>query len=274
MTVLRSLLFAVTFYVWTALIAVVSLPVLLVSQRGTARVSKVWAIGSLMLLRLAVGLTHEVRGRESLPKGPVIVALKHQSAWDTIALWILLENPAIVLKRSLARIPVFGWYIRRGKAIVIDRSAGAKALRPMVVTARAAVASGRPIAIFPQGTPTLVGARQLYQPGVAALYMQLGLPLVPVALNSGLFWGRRSFLKQPGRILLEFLPAIEPGLDRREVMAKLERRIERATAKLVAEAAGTRDRSAHSARGFLRELMANLMTPSAGERGPPRNGGS
>src|SRR5205823_3551878 len=105
-----------------------------------------------------VALSHEVRDQDNLPKGAVIVALKHQSSWDTIALWVLLENPAIVLKRSLAMIPVFGWYMRRGNAIEIDREAGAKALRPMVAAARLAVAEGRPIAIFPEGTRAQVGA--------------------------------------------------------------------------------------------------------------------
>jgi 1-acyl-sn-glycerol-3-phosphate acyltransferase len=237
MAIFRSILFAIAFYLWTALISILSLPVLLLSVRGTIWISKLWAIVSLMLLRLTVGLTHEVRGLDNLPKGPVIVALKHQSAWDTIALWVLLESPAIVLKRSLAMIPVFGWYMRRGKAIVIDREAGAKTLRPMVAAARAAVAAGRPIAIFPEGTRTPVGVQEPYNPGVAALCAQLQLPIVPVALNSGLFWSRRSFLKRPGKILVEFLPAIESGLDRRHVMAELERRIERATANLIAESA-------------------------------------
>jgi 1-acyl-sn-glycerol-3-phosphate acyltransferase len=235
MIVLRSFTFDLSFYLWTALISVFSLPVLLVSQRAIARVSELWAIVALLLLRLIVGLSYEIRGASNLPKGAAIVALKHQSAWDTIALWVLLQNPAIVLKQSLARIPLFGWYIRKGKAIVIDRMAGAKALKPMVSAARAAVADGRPIAIFPEGTRTPVGSHQPYHPGVAALYLQLGLPLVPVALNSGLFWGRRSFLKRPGRIVVEFLPAIAPGLDRRHVMAELERDIEQATALLVAE---------------------------------------
>ncbi len=239
MTIIRSFIFDLTFYLWTMLISIVSLPALLVSLRATIWISELWAIVSLLLLRLIVGLSYEVRGRNNLPKGAVIVALKHQSAWDTIALWVLLEKPAIVLKQSLAMIPVFGWYMKRGKAIVIDRNAGAKALRPMVAGARSAIAAGRPIAIFPEGTRTPVGARKPYQPGVAALYMQLGLPLVPVALNSGLFWGRHSFLKRPGRILVEFLPAIEPGLDRRHVMVELERRIEQATAMLVAESNGT-----------------------------------
>jgi 1-acyl-sn-glycerol-3-phosphate acyltransferase len=233
-TFVRSALFNLAFYLWTMLISVVGLP-LLISQRATIWISGLWATVSLLLLRLIVGLSYEVRGLNNLPTGAVIVALKHQSAWDTIALWVLLEKPAIVLKRSLAQIPVFGLYMRSGKAIIIDREAGAKALRPKVAAARSAVAGGRPIAIFPEGTRTPVGARSSYQPGVAALYKQLGLPLVPVALNSGLFWSRRSFLKRPGRIVVQFLPAIEPGLERRHVMSELERRIEQATAMLVAE---------------------------------------
>lgn len=239
MTILRSVAFDVSFYLWTALISVLSLPVLLVSQRATAWVSGLWAMVALLLLRLIVGLSYEVRGTNNLPQRSAIVALKHQSAWDTIALWVLLKNPAIVLKQSLATIPVFGWYMRRGKAIIIDRRAGAKALRLMVAASRAAVAEGRPIAIFPEGTRTPVGARQAYHPGVAALYLQLGLPIVPVALNSGLFWGRRSFVKRPGRIVVQFLPAIEPGLDRHHVMAALESGIEQATAMLVAETKAT-----------------------------------
>lgn len=235
MTVIRSVVFDIAFYLWTIVLSVLAIPALLVSQRATIWISALWAVVSLLLLRLIVGLSYEVRGRSNLPEGVAIVALKHQSAWETIALWVLLENPAIVLKQSLARIPVFGWYMRRGQAIVIDRNAGSKALRPMVVAARSAVAQGRPIAIFPEGTRTPVGVHRPYQPGVAALYMQLGLPVVPVALNSGLFWGRGSVLKRSGRILVEFLPPIEPGLDRRHVMAELERRIEDATAMLIAE---------------------------------------
>lgn len=235
MTLARSVLFDLTFYLWTILLSVLAVPALLASQRATMRISELWAIVSLLLLRLIVGLSYEVRGTHNLPDGAVIVALKHQSAWETIALWVLLENPAIVLKQSLARIPVFGWYLKRGQAIVIDRDAGPRALRPMVAAARSAVAQGRPIAIFPEGTRTPPGVRRPYQPGVAALYTQLGLPIVPVALNSGLFWGRRSFLKRSGKILVQFLPPIEPRLDRRHVMAELEHRIEDATAMLIAE---------------------------------------
>lgn len=239
MTFLRSAVFDFAFYLWTALLCLVALPALLMSQRAAAAISQVWAVGSLSLLKLIVGLSYEVRGIENLPEGVVIVALKHQSAWETIALWVLLKNPAIVLKQSLARIPVFGWYMKKGRAIVVDRDAGPKAVRPMLAAARSAMADGRPIAIFPEGTRTEVGVRRPYQPGVAVLYMQLGLPIVPVALNSGLFWGRRSFLKRPGRIIVEFLPPIKPRLDRRRMLHELERRIEDATAVLIAESKRT-----------------------------------
>ena len=235
MTLVRSLLFNVSFSLWTILISVLALPALLVSQRATIWISELWASVTFWLIWQIVGLSHEVRGRHNLPEGAVIVALKHQSAWEAIALWVLVKSPAIVLKQSLTRIPVFGLYMRRGGAIVIDRDAGPKALRPMVAAARAAAIQGRPIMIFPEGTRTREGARQSYHPGIAALYMQLRLPVVPVALNSGLVWGRRSFRKRPGRILVEFLPPIEPGLDRRSFMSELERRLEDATALLIAE---------------------------------------
>ncbi len=238
MIAVRSFLFHFTFCLWTTLICIISLPTLLISQRAVSRVSHVWAVVLLLLLRLIVGLSYEVRGRHNYPQSSTIVALKHQSAWDTIAIWVLLENPAIVVKQSLARIPVFGWYVRKGKAIVIDREAGARALRPMIAEARLAAGEGRSIVIFPEGTRTPVGVRQPYQPGVAALYMQLGLPIVPAALNSGLFWGRHSFLIRPGCILVEFLPPIGPGFDRRVVLSELEGCIEQATARLVAETDG------------------------------------
>jgi 1-acyl-sn-glycerol-3-phosphate acyltransferase len=233
MIVLRSVVFDIAFYMWTTLVCIASLPVLLISQRATARVSWLWARVSLWFLRQIVGLSFEVRGLEYLSQQPAIYAFKHQSAWDTLAIWVLLENPAIVLKASLAKIPLFGSYIKRGKAIVVDRKAGASSLRPMVASARAAVKLGRSIAIFPEGTRTPAGHRQAYQPGVAALYLQLGIAIVPVALNSGLFWSRRSFVKRLGHIVVAFLSPIHPGRDRRSVMAELEQRIEAATTLLV-----------------------------------------
>jgi 1-acyl-sn-glycerol-3-phosphate acyltransferase len=235
MSLPRAVLFNIAFYAWTALYGLLGLPMLLAPRRALMRYGTFWSLGCLKLAEWIVGLSWEVRGLEHLPKGASIVAMKHQSAWDTLAAPVVFDDLAIVVKRELLWIPLYGWYARKAGAIGIDRKAGASALRGMVAQARAAAASGRPVVIFPEGTRSAVGAKVSYQPGVAALYKQLALPLVPVAVNSGVFWGRRAFLKRPGRIVVEVLPAIPPGLDRREVMVELERRIETATAALVAQ---------------------------------------
>jgi 1-acyl-sn-glycerol-3-phosphate acyltransferase len=235
MTWARALLFNLGFYLWTLALGVLGLPVLLGPRRWSMALGRFWGRGVMLLLRGTVGLSWEVRGLERLPQGAAIVAMKHQSAWDTLALPLILPDPAVVLKRELLWIPLYGWYAGRASAIPIDRKAGPAALRGMVAAAKAPAKEGRHLLIFPEGTRTAVGQRRPYQPGVAALYRQLGLPLVPVAVNSGLFWGRRAFLKRPGRIVAEILPAIPPGLDRRAALAELERRIEDATARLVAE---------------------------------------
>lgn len=235
MTLVRAVLFNLAFYLWTALYGLVGLPLLVAPWRVIMAYGRFWSLGCVKLAEWIVGLDWEVRGTEHLPPGAAIVAMKHQSAWDTLILPVLMPEVAVVIKKELLAIPLYGWFTRRAGAIGIDRKAGAAALRAMVASARTAVEAGRKIAIFPEGTRSAVGARPAYQPGVAALYRQLGLPLVPVAVNSGLFWGRRAFLKRPGRIVVEFLPPIPPGLDKRTVMAVLEQRIETATARLVAD---------------------------------------
>jgi 1-acyl-sn-glycerol-3-phosphate acyltransferase len=246
MTLLRALLFNIGFYAGTTVLAILGLP-FLIRRSWLIRYSRFWTGASLGWLKLAVGLDYEVRGRELLPPPPFILAPKHQSAWDTLILNQLAAGPAIVLKRELTWIPIFGWYLLRAGAIVIDRKAGASALRKLVAQGRHAVAEGRPIAIFPEGTRGPVGGKLPYQPGVAALYAQLGVPLVPVALNSGRFWGRRTFLKRGGRITVEILPPIEPGLDRRRALALLEERIEQASSRLLNEV----DTQAHSVDRFV-----------------------
>ncbi len=233
---LRATIFQIAFYLWTALFAVAGLPLLLAPALSMMRFGTVWSAGTLWLLRLCVGLDHELRGTELMPPGPVLIAMKHQSAWETFAVPVIFRHPAMVMKRELGWIPFYGWYARKSGMIPVDRSGGASALKRMVAASEKAIAQRRPIVIFPEGTRSAVGAAPNYQPGIVALYRQLDIPLVPVAVNSGIYWGRRHFLKRPGRIVVEILPSIPPGLERRAVLAELESRIEAATARLVAEA--------------------------------------
>jgi len=236
MLLLRSLAFNVAFIAWTAIVAIGCLPALMLPRGATFAVSRLWARGVLALLAALVGLRHEVRGADRLPNGPVIYAVKHQSAWETIAFSLLIPRFAGVYKRELLRIPIYGWYMWRAAMIPIDRSAGAGALRKMVRKARAVAAEGRPIVVMPEGTRVAPGAHRRYHSGVAALYLDLGLPVVPVALNSGYFWGRRAFVKQPGTIVFALLEPIAPGLGRKEFMGLLQKRIEEAAEALAQEA--------------------------------------
>ena len=242
MTALRSLLFNIAFFCWTAIISALAVPSILATRNPAtgAIFARAWTVVSFALLRALCGVEYRIRGKENLPDTPCIVASKHQSAWDTMIFSLLLDNPSYVLKRELLKIPFFGWALAESKMVPVDRAGGAKALRRLVAKARSRLSEGRAIVIFPQGTRVEPGAHQPYLPGVAALYQALGVPVVPVGLNSGLFWGRRSFLKQPGRILLELSPPIAPGLPRREFIRRLEDRIEVVSDRLIAEARAER----------------------------------
>ena len=233
---LRSLLFNVTLYIWCSVVVLMMWALLPFPRRTIRAVTRRWMQSVHWLLEATVGLVHEVRGLENLPPGPVIFASKHQSAWDTTIFYCLVEDPAYVLKKELLAIPLYGWYLQRSQMISIDRKAGPAALRSMLRQAAEALGRGRSVVIFPEGTRVEPGERLPYHPGVAALYSQTDAAVVPVAVNSGLFWGRRSFLKRPGTIVLELLPPMPRGLDRRSFMAELERQIEEATARLAAEA--------------------------------------
>jgi 1-acyl-sn-glycerol-3-phosphate acyltransferase len=238
MSRLRSLAFNAVFWLGTVIFGIAGLPFLLTPRRTAMRFGRFWAQAVLFALKHIVGLDGEIRGRANIPRGGCLIAMKHQSMWDTLMLPPLLGDPAVVVKRELQYVPFYGWYATRAGSIFIDRKGGAGALRRMVVDAKQAVADGRPVVIFPQGTRTDPGAPTAaapYQPGIAALYRELGVPLVPAAVNSGLYWGRRAFTKRPGRIVMEFLQPILPGLPRREVMATLEARIETATSALERE---------------------------------------
>jgi 1-acyl-sn-glycerol-3-phosphate acyltransferase len=230
--VLRSILFNLLYGIWTAGMHVICLPLLFASRRAVQAAGGIWIDGTLWLLKHVVGIDYRIVGAEHLPATPAVYASKHQSAWETLFLSRYLNFPAFVLKRELLSIPLFGWFLKKAGMIAVDRKAGASALRGMARQATETLQSGRSILIFPEGTRVAPGQTRPYQPGVAALYTQQKVPVVPVALNSGLFWGRRAFIKKPGTIVVEFLPPIPPGLDRKALVKALESRIEPASAAL------------------------------------------
>lgn len=236
MTLLRSLLYAAAFYIATALFLLLG-SWLLMAPRSWAMVGlRAHARTCLWLLRWICGTRLEVRGREHIPGGASLVAAKHQSAWDTFALIPLLQDPALVMKAELMQIPVYGWFSKKFGMIPIKRETGPSALREMLREARQRLDEDRQILVFPEGTRRAPGAPPTYKPGILMLYDQLDVPCVPLALNSGLFWPRRSIIRHPGTIIVEFLPPLPAGLKRKDFGARLEEAIETASESLRREA--------------------------------------
>jgi 1-acyl-sn-glycerol-3-phosphate acyltransferase len=233
---LRSLVFSGLFYVNITLRMIVALPTILLPYSFLHGVLHRYASSTLWFLRVVCGTGVEWRGRDKLPAGPYIVACKHQSLWETFALFTVLPDPTFVLKRELMWLPLFGSLATKAGMIPIDRAARVSSLARMAARAREEIARGRQIVIFPEGTRRAPGVEPHYLPGVAYLYAETGLACVPVALNSGLFWPRRSLERVPGTIVVEALEPIPPGLDRATFMTRLESTLEQATARLVAEA--------------------------------------
>ncbi len=235
--VVRSILYGAAFYITTALFLLLGSWLLVAPRR--------WAMAGLAfhgricvaLLSLICGTKLEVRGHHRLPQGPCLIVAKHQSAWDTFALVPLLRDPAIVLKDELKWIPVYGWFCLKFEHILVKRDKAASALKALIRDAKDRVASGRQVFIFPEGTRAVPGAVTDYKPGYVALYEALGVPAVPLALNSGLYWPRRSFLRYPGTIIVVFLEPLPPGLPRAEFRRRIETAIENASTALIIEAA-------------------------------------
>ena len=235
MIAFRSGLFNVVFYVNLILFLVIGSPLLLGPRMWAIRALQLWATSSLWWLKVLCNIRIEVRGREHIPFGAALVAGKHHSLWETFAILPLLDDPCMVLKRELILIPLFGWFGLKFRMIAVERSAGSTALRKLVKRGKEEVARGRQIVIMPEGTRKGPDDPPDYKPGAAALYGQLGVACVPFGLNAGLFWPRRKFLRIPGTVVLEFLPAIPAGLKRGEFQSRLETAIESSTRALVAE---------------------------------------
>ena len=223
---IRSLLFNVSFILWTFICAVLGLPAVFGDRRYVHNTARRWGKGTNFLLKHLVQIEVEFRGLEHLKNGPHLIASKHQSVWETAMIESVVPDCVIVTKRELTWIPIFGQLLLASGMICIDRKSGTKVLHQIVEGSRTCLAQGRSVWIFPEGTRRPVGSDPKYKYGIYAIYHALNVPVVPVALNSGYFWSRRQFLKKPGKIILEVLPPLEPGLNAREFLKKLEVTIE------------------------------------------------
>ena len=230
---LRSLLFNVLFYAVLVFWAIVALPTFLMPPRAMLTIAGWWANSTLFLMRVICNIKVEFRGVEKIPKGPLVIASKHQSFWETFTLLRFFDRPIFILKRQLIYIPVFGQFLTKTGMIAIDRSAGVKALLDMTRRARDAVRSGCQLLIFPEGTRRAPGAPPDYKTGFAQIYSACGVQCLPVALNSGLFWPRRTFMRYPGTLVVEFLDPLPPGLPKDEYITRVRNAIEEATGRIV-----------------------------------------
>lgn len=236
MILIRSLVFNVAFYLSFILLMIIGLPTMIISRRSVLVVVRLWARVSLWLLASICGTKVEFRGLHNLPDGAAIIAPKHQSFLETIALIVVLSDFTYILKKELIAIPFFGWWLKASDQIAIDRAKGSGTLAMLQKAVRAKLALGRQVVIFPEGTRKPIGAPPAYKTGVAILCADCSVPCTPVALNAGLFWPRRSMLRPPGTVVIEFLPPIKPGLEKRLFLQALETAIEPATNALVDEA--------------------------------------
>jgi len=241
-TVVRSILFNVSFYLVLLGYFIVAIPTLLMPRRAILRLAQIWAHTNLALLRIICRIGVDWRGLEKIPSGAVLVAAKHQSTWETFALLILFRDPTFILKRELLWIPFYGWFARHAGMIPVDRGGGKAALVAMTARASTALREGRQIVVFPEGTRQPAETEPKYKFGIAHLYAEGVAPCVPVALNSGLFWPRRKLVRYPGTVRVQILDPLPANLPRREFFARLRHDIEAATARLVAE--GERDLAA------------------------------
>ena len=234
MIFIRSLIFNVYFPAWTAAVSLSCFPMLFTSPQIASKVGRLWSNGVLLGLRFICGIKYEVRGLDRLPQEPFFIACKHQSAWDTVIFLKLLNGPSYILKKELLKIPVFGRYLEAMEMIAVDRSGGGSALKKVNKDVNDRIAKKRSVVIFPEGTRTKYQDTVTYQPGVALIYKDIdeNVPVIPAALNSGKFWGRNSFIKNKGTIVLEFLPEMEKGLNRKEFLSSLQDVIDSASSKL------------------------------------------
>jgi 1-acyl-sn-glycerol-3-phosphate acyltransferase len=236
MLVFRSVLFNTLFYMNLIGQMIIMTPAYFLLPRKKAYgIAKNWARSNHWLFEKIVGTTFEIEGLENIPKGGYIFAPKHQSFWDAYALLPWLDDPFYILKRELTWIPLFGWYLKKQRMVPVDRSARGKVMAAVMQRTKDEMNAGRQLIIYPEGTRRPPGAPPEYKYGIARLYRDLQVPVVPVAMHPGLFWPRRKAMRYPGHFKVRILPAIQPGMDPDAFLAHLIEVMETASDRLLIE---------------------------------------
>ena len=229
---IRSILFNFFLYLWTILLGVVFLPYLFTPSHYLRQPAKLWVKGIFYLLKFICNITYEFRGINNIPKTAVIAASKHQSAFETLALFFYLEKSIFIHKKELFYIPIFGLYLKKYKMISINRKQGTKAIRKMLNEVKKRIIEGNSIIIFPEGTRKKPGELPDYKTGIAGIYIKAETFVLPIAVNSGYYWPKHSFIKKPGKIIIKFLELIPPKLEKKIFLKKIELVIEQGTKEI------------------------------------------
>ncbi len=230
---IRSYLFYFLLALWTIIMGFFCLPFLILPNKFLRKPINLWIKGLLKLLEISCNITYELKGLENIPNRPVIIASKHQSAFETFIFFLYIKNSIFIHKKQLFLIPIFGQYLQKTKMISIDRSRGTRAMREVLTQSKQKVLDGNSIVIFPEGTRKNPGDAPEYKTGVAGIYEIAETEVVPVALNSGKYWPKTSFIKSPGNIIMKFLKPIPPNLEKKEFLNKIQSMIEGETKKII-----------------------------------------
>ena len=230
---IRSIIFYLLLFIWTFFLGIFSLPYLLLPSSYLRNLANLWISGILQLLRLTCNITYEIKGKENIPNNAVIVASKHQSAFETFLLFKLIKNSIFIHKRELFFIPIFGLYLKKSNMISINRSEGINAMRKMLNEVKQRISNGYSIIIFPEGTRKKIDEPPDYKTGIAGIYKESKAEVLPVAVNSGLYWPKHTFIKKPGKIIIKFLKLIPSQLEKSEFLKKIESVIEEETNKII-----------------------------------------
>ena len=230
---IRSILFYVCLAMWTIFLGALCIPYLFISNKYIQKPVKLWIFGIFLLLKYICRITYEIEGKENIPNYPIIIASKHQSAFETFALFYICKSAVFIHKKQLVYIPIFGQYLKKINMISIDRKGGAKTMRRMMSDTKVKIASGSSIIIFPEGTRKKPGDKPDYKTGFIGIYKETNAKILPVAVNSGNFWPKQFIFKKKGNIIIKFLKLIQNDLERSKVLSEVENKIEEATNKII-----------------------------------------